>query len=96
VSVIGIAVTSLSLVVMPVLARQKRRVGVELGSKAVESDSRQTTACVYLSAVVLGGLVLNALFGWWWADPAAALGVVVFLVREGIEAWNAEHADDCC
>lgn len=95
-SVIGIAVTSLSLVVMPVLARKKRQVGVALGSKAVESDSRQTTACVYLSAVVLGGLILNALFGWWWADPAAALGVVMFLVREGIEAWNAEHADECC
>ena len=95
-SFIGIAVTSLSLVVMPILASKKHRVGVALGSRAVESDSRQTVACVYLSAVVLGGLMLNALFGWWWADPAAALGVVVFLVREGLEALRAEHADDCC
>ena len=95
-SMIGILLTASSLIVMPVLARRKRQVGVAMGSRAVESDSRQTTACVYLSAVVLVGLLLNALFGWWWADPAAALGVVVFLVREGVEAWNAEHADDCC
>jgi divalent metal cation (Fe/Co/Zn/Cd) transporter len=95
-SPIGIALTALSLIVMPILAAKKRRVGVEMGSRAVESDSRQTTACVYLSAVVLGGLVLNALLGWWWADPAAALLVVVFLVREGWEAWNAETADNCC
>jgi divalent metal cation (Fe/Co/Zn/Cd) transporter len=95
-SVIGIAVTALSLVVMPILATKKRRVGIALGSRAVESDSRQTTACVYLSAVVLGGLVLNAVLGWWWADPVAALGVVVFLIREGSETLRAEHADDCC
>lgn len=95
-SLIGILLTASSLIVMPVLARKKRQVGVAMGSRAVESDSRQTTACVYLSAVVLVGLLLNALFGWWWADPAAALGVVVFLVREGVEAWQAEHADDCC
>jgi divalent metal cation (Fe/Co/Zn/Cd) transporter len=95
-SIIGIAVTALSLLVMPILASKKRSVGIALGSRAVQSDSRQTTACVYLSAVVLGGLVLNALFGWWWADPAAALGVVGFLVREGVEALRAEHADDCC
>lgn len=95
-SAIGIAVTSLSLIVMPILASKKRRVGIAMGSRAVESDSRQTTACVYLSAVVLSGLLLNAVFGWWWADPLAALGVVVFLVREGIDALRAEHVDDCC
>jgi divalent metal cation (Fe/Co/Zn/Cd) transporter len=67
-----------------------------MGSRAVEADSNQTMACVYLSAVVLGGLVLNAVLGWWWADPIAALGVVVFLVREGREALTAEHVDDCC
>jgi divalent metal cation (Fe/Co/Zn/Cd) transporter len=53
-------------------------------------------ACVYLSAVVLGGLALNALFGWWWADPVAALAVVGFLVREGCEAFAADRVDDCC
>ena len=60
-----------------------------MGSKAVEADSSQTSACVYLSIVVLGGLVLNAAFGWWWADPLAALGVVVFLISEGREAIHA-------
>ncbi len=95
-SPIGIAVTAVSLVVMPLLARRKREVGREMGSRAVESDSKQTSACAYLSAVVLVGLIANAAFGWWWADPAAALVVVGFLVREGIEATRAEHVDDCC
>ena len=92
----GIALTSLSLVVMPVLAAKKRRVGRDMGSRSVQTDSQQTSACAYLSAVVLVGLVANAALGWWWADPVAALGVVVFLVREGREALGAEHVDDCC
>jgi divalent metal cation (Fe/Co/Zn/Cd) transporter len=96
VSVVGIALTSVSLIVMPILARAKRQVGQDLGSRSVEADSRQTQACVYLSAVVLVGLAANAAFGWWWADPIAALGVVVFLVQEGREALEAEHVDDCC
>ncbi len=95
-SPVGIALTALSLVVMPVLADKKRRVGRELGSRSVQADSTQTRACAYLSAVVLGGLVLNAALGWWWADPVAALGVVVFLLREGKEALTAEQVDDCC
>jgi divalent metal cation (Fe/Co/Zn/Cd) transporter len=95
-SIVGVVLTALSIVVMRWLARAKRRVGVAMGSKAVEADSSQTSACVYLSIVVLAGLSLNAAFGWWWADPLAALGVVVFLVREGREALIAEHADDCC
>lgn len=93
---VGIALTIVSLVVMPLLARSKRRLGAEMGDRSVEADGSQTMACVYLSAVVLGGLVLNAVFGWWWADPVAALGVVAFLVREGREALTAEHVDDCC
>jgi divalent metal cation (Fe/Co/Zn/Cd) transporter len=96
VSRIGIVLTAVSLIVMPVLARAKRRVGLELGSRSVEADSQQTMACVYLSAVVLAGLVANAAFGWWWADPVAALGVVAFLVSEGREALEADHVDDCC
>jgi divalent metal cation (Fe/Co/Zn/Cd) transporter len=95
-SLVGIVLTAVSVAVMQWLARTKRRVGVAMGSKAVEADSAQTSACVYLSVVVLAGLLLNAAFGWWWADPLAALGVVVFLVREGREALTAEHADDCC
>jgi divalent metal cation (Fe/Co/Zn/Cd) transporter len=96
VSRIGIVLTVVSLIVMPVLARAKQRVGRELDARSVEADSQQTMACVYLSAVVLAGLAANAAFGWWWADPVAALGVVAFLVAEGREALEAEHVDDCC
>jgi divalent metal cation (Fe/Co/Zn/Cd) transporter len=95
-SAVGIALTALSIVVMRWLARAKHEVGVAMGSRAVAADSSQTAACVYLSIVVLVGLLLNAVLGWWWADPLAALGVVVFLVGEGREAFAAEHADDCC
>ena len=95
-SLVGIALTLVSLAVMPLLARRKRRVAVALDSCAAQADSAQTRACAYLSAVVVTGLVLNAAFGWWWADPAAALGVVVFLVLEGREALTATHIDDCC
>jgi divalent metal cation (Fe/Co/Zn/Cd) transporter len=95
-SPVGIALTLVSLVVMPLLARRKRRVALALRSKAAEADSAQTRACAYLSAVVLSGLVLNAALGWWWADSIAALGVVVILLQEGREALIAEHVDDCC
>lgn len=94
VSVVGIALTAVSLVVMQWLARAKRAVARELGSRAMEADAFQTTACFWLSVVTLGGIALNALLGWWWADPAAALGMTYFLVREGREAW--EGRDDCC
>lgn len=95
-SPVGIALTIVSLVVMPLLARRKLRVAVALGSRAAAADSAQTWACAWLSAVVLTGLVLNASFGWWWADPVAALGVVVLLVREGREALTADEIEDCC
>ena len=87
---LGIAVTIISLLVMPILARRKERVGEAMGSRAVLADSAETWACVYLSGVVLAGLALNAIFGWWWADPLAALGVVGFLVKEGWEAFSEE------
>jgi divalent metal cation (Fe/Co/Zn/Cd) transporter len=95
-SPVGILLTVVSLIVMPVLARRKRQVATAMGSRAIEADSAQTRACAYLSVVVLLGLLLNGLFGWWWADPIAALFVVVFLVQEGREALSAEHVDDCC
>ncbi len=95
-SPVGIGLTLVSLVVMPLLAARKRRVAIALDSKAAEADSAQTRACAYLSAVVVAGLVLNAALGWWWADPIAALGVVIFLVGEGREALSAERVDDCC
>lgn len=95
-SLVGIILTLVSLIVMPVLAIRKRWVADALASRAAVADSNQTWACAWLSAVVLTGLVLNATLGWWWADPVAALGVVVVLVREGREALTADHVDDCC
>ncbi len=89
-SPIGIVLTMLSIVVMLWLARAKRATGQMLGSRALIADAQQTYACWYLSVVTLAGLVLNAVFGLWWADPVAALGIVVLLVREGIEALRGE------
>lgn len=86
----GIVLVILSLIVMPLLARAKRRVAVDIASHALVADSRQTDICAYLSAIVLGGLALNALFGWWWADPVAALIMVPIITREGFEAWQEE------
>jgi len=94
-SVTGIVLAILSLIVMPLLARAKRRVAADLGSHALVADSRQTDLCAYLSAVLLGGLALNALFGWWWSDPVAALIMVPIIAREGFEAWRGEHCAEC-
>ena len=92
-SPIGIVLTAVSIAVMLWLARAKRQVGEALGSRALIADSRQTAACWYLSLVTLTGLALNAAFGWWWADPLAALGIVVLLVHEGVEALRGEDDD---
>lgn len=92
-SVVGLVLTALSLVVMPVLARRKRRVADALDSNAARADAAQTMACVWLSAVVLIGLALNAALDWWWADPVAALAVVVLLLNEGREALAGEDDD---
>lgn len=93
-SVVGLVLTALSLVVMPVLARRKRRVADALDSNAARADAAQTMACVWLSAVVLIGLALNAALDWWWADPVAALAVVVLLLNEGREALTRDNDDD--
>lgn len=93
-SLIGIGLTALSIAVMLWLARAKRWTGEALGSRALMADAQQTYACWYLSISALAGLALNALLGWWWADPLAALVIVVFLVREGIEALRGEDDDD--
>jgi divalent metal cation (Fe/Co/Zn/Cd) transporter len=90
---VGIAVTGLSIGAMWWLARAKRSAATALGSRALAADSFQTTACFWLSIITLSGVGLNALFGWWWADPAAALAMTPFLVREGREAWRG---GDCC
>ncbi len=89
-SIAGLAVTALSLVVMPALAVAKARTGRALASRVLIADSRETWLCAALSAIVLGGLALNALFGWWWADPVAALGVAWLAVSEGREAWEGD------
>jgi divalent metal cation (Fe/Co/Zn/Cd) transporter len=84
-SIPGIALACVSLVVMPLLSRAKRKVGRALGSAAMHADAKQTEFCTYLSAVVLTGLLLNALFGLWWADPVAALVMAPIIAKEGIE-----------
>ncbi|HMF58502.1 MAG TPA: cation transporter [Pyrinomonadaceae bacterium] len=94
-SYIGIVIAAASLIVMPLLSRAKRRVATSINSRAMHADSRQTDLCAYLSAILLGGLVLNALFGWWWADPVAALIMLPIIAKEGIEALRGETCDDC-
>jgi divalent metal cation (Fe/Co/Zn/Cd) transporter len=94
-SIPGILLAALSLVVMPILAREKRKVAASLNSRALQADSFQTDVCMYLSAILLGGLALNATLGWWWADPLAALGMVPLIVREGREALRGERCGDC-
>ena len=89
-SPLGIGITALSLLVMPLLAWFEIRTGRELGSKSVLADARQLLLCVYLSGAVFVGLILNSLFGWWWADSVAALVVAALAVREGIEAWTGD------
>ena len=95
-SFIGIALAALSLVIMPLLARAKRTVASQIQSRALHADSRQTDICAYLSAILLGGLLLNALFGMWWADPVAALVMVPIIAKEGIEALKGEACSDGC
>jgi len=92
----GIAIASLSLIIMPWLARRKRRVAQRMSSRALESDSRQTSLCAYLSAILLVGLGLNAMLGWWWADSVAALAMLPIIAREGIQALRGEPCEDCC
>lgn len=94
-SVVGILIATLSLLVMPWLAWRKRRLARSLGSRALASDSRQTSLCAYLSAILLGGLVLNAWLGWWWADAVAALAMVPIIVNEGVEALKGEACETC-
>ena len=89
-SPLGIAIATLSLIVMPLLAWFEFRTGRELGSRSVVADSKQLLLCAYLSGTVLLGLLLNALFGWMWADSVAALVVAALAVREGVEAWRGD------
>ena len=92
----GLVITVLSVTVMPVLAKAKRRVAQALGSRALIADAKQTSLCAYLSVIVLAGLLINALFGWWWADPVAALAMVPIIAKEGIEGARGERCEDGC
>ncbi|WP_353952348.1 cation transporter [Knoellia sp. S7-12] len=92
-SLVGVGLAGLSLLVMPFLSRAQRTTGRALGSGTVVSDSKQTMLCTYLSAVLLVGLLANALLGWWWADPLAGLAIAAVAVREGLESWRG---DACC
>jgi divalent metal cation (Fe/Co/Zn/Cd) transporter len=92
-SPVGIALAVASLLIMPALAMAKRDTGRRLHSHAVLADGNQTKLCAYLSAILLGGLVLNATLGWWWADPIAALSIAALAVNEGHGAWRG---DACC
>ena len=92
-SMVGTAVAAVSLVVMPLLSRAKRRVARALDSAAMRADATQTAFCTYLSAILLAGLLLNLSFGWWWADPAAALVMSPLILKEGISALRGKT---CC
>jgi len=94
-SLLGIGVAIASLIAMPLLARAKRRVARQLNSSAMHADSRQTDICAYLSAILLGGLLLNAVLRWWWADPMAALIMVPLIAREGVEALRGNTCCEC-
>ena len=93
-SAVGIVLTALSLVVMPLLARAKLRLANALQSRALRADTHETFICAWLALTTLIGLGLNAVFGWWWADPVAALAMVPLIVREGLEAAGARHPAD--
>ena len=92
-SIPGIVLACVSLIVMRILSRAKKNVANGLGSAAMNADSRQTDFCVYLSAILLAGLLLNAAFGWWWADPVAALVMAPIIAKEGVEGLKARS---CC
>jgi divalent metal cation (Fe/Co/Zn/Cd) transporter len=94
-SIPGIVLACVSLVAMPLLSRAKRKVGRALGSAAMHADAKQTEFCTYLSAILLAGLLLNALFGLRWADPVAALIMVPIIAKEGIEGLQGKACDEC-
>jgi len=97
-SIVGLVLLALSAIVMPVLARAKRRVARAMTSRALEADAMQTSLCAYLSVIALVGVALNTALGWWWADPVAALAMVPIIAKEGVEGVRGEaHCeDDCC
>ena len=95
VSWVGIGLAAVTAAAMPLLARAKRKVGRRLNSSATVSEAGQNMVCAYLSIALLVGLLANALAGWWWADPAAALVIAALAAKEGLESWRGESCD-CC
>jgi divalent metal cation (Fe/Co/Zn/Cd) transporter len=108
-SVVGMVLTATSLVGMPFLGVAKQRLAHTLGSSATHGEGAQNLLCAYLAGAVFLGLAGNALFGWWWLDPIAALFIASVAVREGLETWRGEGCcaapslteaavchDDCC
>jgi divalent metal cation (Fe/Co/Zn/Cd) transporter len=93
---VGVGLAAFTAVTMPLLAAAKRRVGNRLHSSATVKEASQTTLCAYLSVALLVGLLANALGGWWWADPTAALVIATFAVKEGHESWRGEGCCDLC
>jgi divalent metal cation (Fe/Co/Zn/Cd) transporter len=94
-SIVGVCLSIVSIIVMPLLARAKRRVAAGLDSRALVADSHQTDLCAYLSGILFVGLGLNALFGWWWADSIAAILMVPIITHEGIEAFKSDSCGSC-
>ncbi len=95
-SIPGIAIAAVSLVVMPLLARAKRGIAAGIRSGAMYADSRQTDFCTYLSAILLGGLLLNAVVGWWWADPVAGIIMVPIIAMEGLDGLRRKVCYESC
>src|SRR5439155_25073719 len=93
---VGIALAAFTAATMPLLARAKRSVGSRLHSSATVQEASQTSLCAYLSVALLVGLAANAFFGWWWADPIAALVIAGVAVREGRQSWRGEGCCDEC
>lgn len=95
-TVVGLVLAALSLAVMPFLARAKRRLAPQLGSRAQESEADQTSLCALMSGVLLVGLAANAALGWWWADPVAGLGIAGLAAAAAVRTWRAEALEDTC
>jgi divalent metal cation (Fe/Co/Zn/Cd) transporter len=93
-SIPGILIALAAVVVMPMLGRAKRRVAAQMGSRALHADSRQADFCAYLSAILLAGLLLHAVLGWWWTDLVAALIMTPIIAREGVQGLRGEGCDD--
>lgn len=100
----GVVLALVATIIMPLLWQGKLRVAKQIGSAALKADAACSVTCAYMSLTLLAGLLLDRLFGWWWADPLAALGLVYFLIKEGREAWHEARTgttctcgeDDCC